>query len=172
MKIFSFEKILDKKCDERIWSLYEEILEDNGKMELVRGLHISKLKALEKQALIDNVDSSARIEGIYISRERIEHLIDGKKPQKEFEGEIAGYGRVLKAINKDAFCMPVSSTSLLAMYAAIYSINLKETKSLYRTINYQNIMAEGQIIRTRVSPIYAFESPLYTGSMCDSLSDA
>lgn len=76
--------------------LLGDCMEARGKQELWMRQRAEVLAALREQALIQSVESSNRIEGVTVSRERLRPVVLGKvKPRDRSEEELAGYRRAL-----------------------------------------------------------------------------
>lgn len=83
-----------------VW-LMNSISEYKGKQELYTRQSPQLLKALIEMALIESAESSNRIEGVTIEKERLKPIIIGhKKPKDRSEEEVAGYRKALDLIHK------------------------------------------------------------------------
>lgn len=83
-----------------VW-LMNFISEYKGKQELYAKQSPQVLKSLIEMALIESTESSNRIEGVTVKRERLKPLVIGDtKPRDRSEEEIAGYRKVLDLIHK------------------------------------------------------------------------
>lgn len=83
-----------------IW-LMNSISEYKGKRELYKKQSPQLLKTLLQIALIQSVESSNRIEGVTVEKERLKPLVLGKaKPKTRSEEEITGYRNALHLIHK------------------------------------------------------------------------
>lgn len=171
MKSFTYAAMPASAYSEECWRLYQEIHESKGRFDVLRGQHPALLAKLESQALLDNVEASARIDGIYLDAKRIEQLIDGAEPSGAREHQTAGYARALKAFQKDPDSFPIDAATFLAVHTVMVG-GPSGKKSAYRQKDYVNMMIGGEVQRVPASPIPAFETPLYLGSACDSLSSA
>jgi Fic family protein len=77
------------------------ISEYKGKQELYTKQAPQVLKTLIEMALIESAESSNRIEGVTVDRERLKPLIIGhSKPRDRSEEEVAGYRKALDLIHK------------------------------------------------------------------------
>lgn len=84
-----------------VW-LMNSISEYKGKQELYTRQSPQLLKALIEMALIESAESSNRIEGVTIEKERLKPIIIGhKKPKDRSEEEVVGYRKALDLINKN-----------------------------------------------------------------------
>ena len=83
-----------------VW-LLSGISEYKGKQELYTKQAPQVLKTLIEMALIESAESSNRIEGVTVDRERLKPLIIGhSKPRDRSEEEVAGYRKALDLIHK------------------------------------------------------------------------
>lgn len=171
MKSFTYAAMPASAYSEECWRLHQTLHESKGRFCALRGQHAELLAKLEAQALFDNVDASARIDGICVDPSRIHQLIDGAEPSSARERQIAGYARTLKAFQKDPDRFPIYAATFLAMHTVLVGAPSGK-KSAYRQRDYVNMMMDGKVQRMPASPILAFETPLYLGSACDSLASA
>ena len=83
-----------------VW-LMNGISEYKGKQELYTKQAPQVLKTLVEMALIESAESSNRIEGVTVDRERLKPLIIGhSKPRDRSEEEVSGYRKALDLIHK------------------------------------------------------------------------
>lgn len=83
-----------------------------------------QLARLEVQALLDNVDASARIDGICLDPSRIQQLIDGAEPTSARERQIVGYARTLKAFQKGPDRFPIDAASRKLMMIPTFAVDV------------------------------------------------
>ena len=82
-----------------VW-LMNSISEYKGKQELYSRQSPQILKALVEMALIESAESSNRIEGVTVAKERLKPLVIGhSKPRDRSEEEVAGYRKALDLIH-------------------------------------------------------------------------
>lgn len=82
-----------------VW-LMNGISEYKGKQELYTKQAPQILKTLVEMALIESAESSNRIEGVTVDRDRLKPLVIGhSKPRDRSEEEVAGYRKVLDLIH-------------------------------------------------------------------------
>ena len=82
-----------------VW-LMNAISEYKGKQELYAHQSPQILKALVELALIESAESSNRIEGIMVERNRLKPLVIGhSKPRDRSEEEVTGYRKALDLIH-------------------------------------------------------------------------
>ncbi|MBI2231542.1 MAG: Fic family protein, partial [Deltaproteobacteria bacterium] len=82
-----------------VW-LLEKLAESKGKQALYEKQSPQILKALREMALVESTESSNRIEGVTVERERLRPLVLGNaRPRDRSEEEIVGYRRALSWIH-------------------------------------------------------------------------
>lgn len=83
-----------------VWMM-NSISEYKGKEELYAKQSPQVLNVLVEMAMIESVESSNRIEGVTVDRERLKPLIIGhSKPRDRSEEELTGYRKALDLIHK------------------------------------------------------------------------
>jgi Fic family protein len=83
-----------------VW-LMNSVSEYKGKQELYTKQLPQVLKNLVEMALIESAESSNRIEGVTVERDRLKPLVIGhSKPRDRSEEEVAGYRKALDLIHK------------------------------------------------------------------------
>ena len=91
-----------------VW-LMNSISEYKGKEELYTKQSPQILDALVEMALIESAESSNRIEGVTVDRDRLKPLVIGhSKPRDRPEEEVAGYRRALNLIHKKYDSLEIS----------------------------------------------------------------
>ncbi|MBQ6585688.1 MAG: Fic family protein [Coriobacteriales bacterium] len=175
MRSFHYSDAVTGDRSAAVSELLEAIARDKRRFLELRGEQPALLLELERKALVDNCDASARIEGIYLFPERVEELLTSADVvlSSASEQQVVGYGKILKAMVKSPDFFSVSPSTFLAMHTVLFSDQVMNSRSRYRRKDYQDVMdGRGQIQRIAVSPIHAFETPLYLGSLCDDLATA
>lgn len=172
MKSFEYNAIREHTCSPQVCKLISQLHEDKGRFDALRSIHTELFENLEQDAFFDNVDSSARIEGIYIDEKRVEELSkEGADPANNQEKQIAGYAEALRFIEKNADALPFSTAVVVAFHDMMYEpVGGATRRSSYRKKDYADVMTPDGIQRVKVSPIAAFETPLYLGAACDNLA--
>lgn len=91
-----------------VW-LLSGISEYKGKQELYTKQAPQILKTLIEMALIESAESSNRIEGVTVDRERLKPLVIGhSKPRDRSEEEVSGYRKALDLIHKKYKTLKIS----------------------------------------------------------------
>ncbi len=101
-----------------IVGLLERIAEYKGKQDLYNVQIPEILKALKKEATIQSIESSNRIEGVVAPIQRIKALVKNKNEpqQNRSEGEIAGYRDVLGTIHDSPSDIPFKDSIVLQFH--------------------------------------------------------
>jgi Fic family protein len=82
-----------------VW-LMNSIAEYKGKQDLYAKQSPQILKSLVEMALIESAESSNRIEGVTVAKNRLKPLLIGhSKPRDRSEEEVAGYRKALELIH-------------------------------------------------------------------------
>lgn len=172
MKSFEYGAIREHACSAQVCKLVSQLHEDKGKFDALRSMNTEFFENLKQGAFFDNVDSSARIEGIYIDEERVRELSqEGANPANDQEKQITGYAEALRFIEKNAHALPFSTAVVVAFHDMMYEpVGGATRRSSYRKKDYADVMTPDGIQRVKVSPIAAFETPLYLGAACDNLA--
>lgn len=93
------------------------ISEHKGKEELYNKQSPQLLKALVEMAMIESVESSNRIEGVTVDRDRLKPLIIGhSKPRDRSEEELAGYRKALDLIHKKHDSLVISPQTIQELH--------------------------------------------------------
>ncbi len=101
MKSFSEQKLSKSGPPGLLW-LVGGVMESRGRQELFENRRPEVLKSLRQMAIIQSTESSNRIEGVTVSRERLAPLVLGKtRPKDRSEDEIVGYRRALSWIHEE-----------------------------------------------------------------------
>ncbi len=99
-----------------VWMM-NTISEHKGKEELYIKQSPQVLKALVEMAMIESVESSNRIEGVTVDRERLKPLIIGhSKPRDRSEEELVGYRKALDLIHKKSQSLVISPETIQELH--------------------------------------------------------
>lgn len=164
MKSFDYQNTTINKKNLK---LLDEIKKSQGKLEM--------LEDTLTESTFEEAYFSNKIEGIILDYKKCKNLKDlhGKPGDvSDFEQQFIGYKNVLKTIQQKPNLFDCNTTSVLAMVYALFNIPADYKKSIYRKNDYQEMYNEGQITRVRVSPVDAYETPLYIGSAITALNDS
>lgn len=99
-----------------IW-LMNSTSEYKGKQELYTKQSPQILKTLVEMALIESAESSNRIEGVTVARERLKPLVIGhSKPKDRSEEEVAGYRKALDLIHSKYDSLEISPQTIKELH--------------------------------------------------------
>lgn len=99
-----------------VWMM-NSISEYKGKEELYTKQSPQILNALVEMALIESAESSNRIEGVTIDRDRLKPLIIGhSKPRDRSEEEVASYRKALDFIHKKYGSLEISPETIKELH--------------------------------------------------------
>ena len=100
-----------------VW-LLETLAESKGRQQLYERQSPQLLKSLKEMALIESAESSNRIEGVTVERNRLRPLVIGNtRPRDRSEEEIVGYRMALNWIHTDYSKIPVTPDTCLRLHA-------------------------------------------------------
>lgn len=97
--------------------LLNDLAEAKGKQELYTRQSPQVLKALREMALVQSVESSNRIEGVTVDRDRLRPLVLGNaRPKDRSEQDIMGYRRALNLMHSKADAFPITPDLLRRLH--------------------------------------------------------
>ena len=172
MKTFAYDEVTKHQCSDECCLLVSRIQECKGKLSALRESNAALLNKLKKKAFFDNVNASLRIEGFYLEEERIKQLIDGDAPENDREEQVCGYAQALRHLEANYETVSVSAATIVSLHAMLFNGANAGRRSRYRKRDYAEVVTTQGMQRVKVSPITAFETPLYLGAACDNLSGA
>ncbi len=172
MRTFSYSDVIEHRASQRYCTLLSQLSEYKGRFEAVKLAYPDLLDSLAREAFIDDVHASAKIEGISLDRARVAEILSGEKATTPAERQIAGYAAAQREIDGDPFIIDIAAASIVKLHALLLPDANFGGRSRYRKLDYLRMAVEGRTESVRVSPINAFETPLYLGSACDSLAEA
>lgn len=150
--------------------LLADCMEYRGKQELWTRHKPQVLRTLREEAIIHSVESSNRIEGVTVPRERLRPLVAGKaRPRTCPEGEIAGYRRALTWIFTRRRPPPIDPRTIRHLHALAQS---DETADAGQWKRRDNEIIEitpggrGGGRRVRFVPTPAKETPAAMAALC------
>ena len=184
MKTFDYNRTGYKQFSAQCIKLLKKANMNLGKMQLIQQNYPDLLLAQQKVTAIDEVYFSTKIEGILVDYDKVKKIVsdvENKKLTKadtdaehltDFELQVEGYAKLFLTMLKRPEFFKVDTTSILAMFYSLFNIPTSYTKSVYRKDDFQNVLNGKKIEKIRVSPVPAFETPLYLGSAVTSLADS
>lgn len=174
MKTFDYTKPINSL-------LLDDFIKCLGKMEFIQDSFPKILNAQKENAMFNESYFSTKIEGIILEYDKckkmfsqIEHKdIKGKPGDvSDFDLQFQGYSKILLTINRRLDFFNIDTTSILAMFYALFNIPADYKKSVYRKTDVQEMINGKQIVQVRVSPVDAYETPLYIGAAANALASS
>lgn len=99
-----------------VW-LMNSISEYKGKQQLYEKQSPQVLRSLVEMALIESAESSNRIEGVTVEKDRLKPLVLGhSKPRDRSEEEVAGYRKALELIHTKHKSLEVTPSAILELH--------------------------------------------------------
>jgi len=121
MNSFRTTRLMELAIPQRLVTALTDIAAARGRQELYSKQTPQILKALREMAMIESVESSNRIEGVTVARDRLRPLVLGRtKPLDRSEKEIAGYRRALAWIHAKADQIPITPGTFKEFHRLIH----------------------------------------------------
>jgi len=161
VRSFDYSSIPEDLLSHEIMNLVSAIHEYKGRQDLFIEAKPDILQSMLEIAKIQSTGSSNRIEGIYISDERLTALVKSKsEPRNRSEQEIAGYRDVLSLIHDSYDFIVPRPNMILQLHRDLYHFNPSSIGGHFK--NSDNVITEvdSNGCRTvRFQPLSAFETP-------------
>jgi Fic family protein len=135
--------------------------EYRGKQTLFERQKPEVLETLRTVAIIESSESSNRLEGITVPKDRLKKLmLQSTTPRDRSEQEIAGYRDALQLIHESWEGMPVSSDVILQIHRTIFRYQSAPGGHWKMTDNeIVERASDGSILRVRFKPVSAVATP-------------
>lgn len=136
--------------------------EFKGRHELYVRQTPQVLESLKQRAVIESSESSNRLEGITVSRERLEALIQegpSSRPMNRPEEEVAGYRDALSLIHESAANMPFTVNVVLQLHQTLFRYVGAQGGQFKPNDNEIVERIDGKVVRVRFRPVSAVETP-------------
>lgn len=148
--------------------LLADCMEARGKQDLWIRQKPAVLDVLREQAIVQSVESSNRIEGVTIPKERLRPVVLGRaKPRDRSEEELAGYRKALDWIFRQKPRLPVTPTTILHLHEmAQGGFSGDAGKWKERDNEIVEFSASGDR-RVRFTPTSAKETPKAVAHLCE-----
>lgn len=172
MRTFDYRNLPKDLFDHAAGDLNVLLYEDRGKMSQLCRFCPDTLDGLQQRTLVENVEASAHIEGLYPDGGALRKALLENDCRNDDLAQYVGYARALKVINEHAADLELSSATLVELYEQLYCNRAFGKRSRYRKNDYMHTLADGHDAVVPVSPVPAFETPLVLGAACDSLANA
>lgn len=174
MRIFDYKTLPDELLNHEIMNLLSAIHEYRGKQELFIEAKPDVLDAMLVIAKVQSTGASNRIEGIYISDERLDALVKYKaEPRNRSEQEIAGYREVLNLIHESYDYITPRTNVILQLHRDLYYYSPVSYGGHFK--NSDNLISETNsdgTSRIRFRPLSAFETPDAVDRLTDTFIES
>ena len=152
-----------------VWQL-TDIAEAKGRSQLYARQSPQVLKALREMALIQSVESSNRIEGVTVERNRLRPLvIGGARPRDRSEKEVQGYRRALDLIHGSWAKLSVTPQTIRRLHALCMA-GSGDAGRFKRTDNQIVELRPGAAPVVRFRPVAAVDTPDAMAELCRAYS--
>lgn len=127
MRHYDYKGKYEKLLLPDIVAMVGQIHEYKGEQSLFIEAKSDTLAQLLEIAKIQSTEASNRVEGIYVSDERLRKIVKDKTmPKTRNEKEIAGYRDVLNTIHENYDYIPIKSTTFLQLHRDFYKFSSDE----------------------------------------------
>ncbi len=148
-----------------VW-LINDIAEGKGRQDLYTRQSLQVLKALREMALVEGVESSNRIEGVTVERDRLRPLVIGRaRPRDRSEEEIQGYRNALNRIHKNHSDLVISPNLFLDLHHTVQE-GAGDAGKWKRLDNEIIEFRQGEAPRIRFRPTPAKETRRAVEELC------
>jgi Fic family protein len=146
--------------------LLTDIAEAKGRQELYTRQSPQILRALRDTAIIQSAESSNRIEGVTVDRDRLRPLILGNaRPRDRSEEEVIGYRRALNEIHAKAAGIPINAATLKHLHA-LCQHGSGDAGQFKRVDNDIIQLVPGQSPKIRFKCVPARQTPAAVDELC------
>ena len=153
------------------WML-ADVMEARGKQDLWLRKSPETLAALRQQAMIQSVESSNRIEGVTVPRERLRPLLlEHARPRDRSEEELAGYRKAMDWIFKRRPDAELDPAAILRLHKLAQGNTGDAGQWKRRDNEIIEILPNGER-RVRFRPTSAREAPRAIAGLCAAYRDA
>jgi Fic family protein len=158
---------LDKEIPVGLAWLLGSVMECKGRQQLLEVTRPEVLKTLRRVAMIQSAESSNRIEGVTVARERLEPLVLGRvRPRDRSEEEIVGYRRALDWIHCEHEQIEVSPATLRQLHAMAQEGHIGDAGEWKRRGNdIIEVLPDGRR-QIRFKTVSAAETPEAVDQLC------
>ena len=148
-----------------VW-LLTSISEYKGKQDLYTRQSPQVLKTLLEIALIESAESSNRIEGVTVDKDRLKPLVMGKsKPRDRSEEEVAGYRKALDFIHKKHASLRITPQTIKELHHLCRGESRDAGKWKEKDNDIIRKYADGRI-EVIFKPVSAKETPDMMKQLC------
>ena len=150
----------------QILDLTNALSEYKGKAVLYARQSADVLEKLVELAKVESVESSSRIEGVNVRRQRIVDIVgQGAVPRNRPEEEVAGYRDALKYIHQNYKDIAVSQNTILKFHQLLYKYTAEKGGEFKWEDNVIVDRLKDGVARVRFTPPAASETYLYVTNL-------
>lgn len=174
MRKYNYDKIYHALLTTEIVALLVRIHEFKGEQNLFLEAKSDTLTQFVEVTKIQSSEASNKIEGIFISNERLKKIVRDKiMPKTRNEEEIAGYRDVLAVIHESHDFIPPKPSMILQLHRDLYKFSGKSIGGSYKSAD--NVIAEEDAQGNkfvRFQPVPAWETTEAMEQVCAALEEA
>ncbi|PWI56587.1 Fic family protein [Sulfoacidibacillus thermotolerans] len=154
--------------DHRLTKQIADLQEYRGRQTLYQKQEPEALQAMRQMAMIQSVESSNRIEGIFVSSARLPILIkEGAAPQNRSEAEVVGYREVLHTIHQHALDIRLNPNTILQLHRDL--MRYVGSGGRWKTTdNVVEVVFPDGKKEVRFVPVPAWQTEMAMDELCDS----
>ncbi|MDP2653412.1 MAG: Fic family protein [Candidatus Omnitrophota bacterium] len=166
MKSFSEEYLNKIRITPQLLNLTSALSEYKGKEALYARQSPDVLEKLVERAKVESVESSNRIEGIDVKRDRVVDIVQQQSaPRTRPEEEVAGYRDALGYIHENHQAVPVSLHTITMLHQSLYKYTQQTGGEFKREDNQIIDRLKDGSIRVRFQPPPAGQTYYFVESL-------
>ena len=167
--VFSYQFLKKDGIDPQLFSLSNALTDLKARSEANRKGNQELFRKLETIAIVESVEGSNAIEGIYAAKERIKEIVENAAPPLDHnEEEIAGYHDATKFIKEHYEDLDFNEATVKELHRLLTARHIGFRGGEYKRAD--NIIAErnakGEIKRVVFEPVPALETPEAMKRLC------
>ena len=173
MRSFEHGYFLEQPISQNMLMTVRVLGEHSGRQSLYQAQSPQLLETLKRIAMVQSVESSNRIEGITVDRDRLEAILAQKtKPHDRSEQEVAGYRNVLSEIHANARRLTLSPELILRFHREMYALTGEKGGHWKEKDNaILEVRPDGRQI-VRFKPVTALAAPAFMKKLCQLYHEA
>jgi len=167
MRSFEHGYLLEQPISQDMLMTVRVLGEHRGRQSLYQEQSPQLLETLKRIAMVQSVESSNRIEGITVDRDRLEAILAKKaKPKDRSEKEVAGYRNVLAEIHANANRLKLSPELILQFHREMCALTGEKGGHWKEKDNaILEVRPDGRQV-VRFKPVSALSTPSFMKKLC------
>jgi len=154
-------------------ALLESLAESKGRQKLYEKQSPQILRSLLELALIESTESSNRIEGVTVDRDRLRPLVVGRaRPRSRSEEEVVGYRRALSWVHASHGKIGIEPDIMLRLHGLCQGATAGDAGVWKQSPNEIVEIGPNGRRRVRFVPVGPTETPAAIAEMCLGYSHA